>query len=123
MEALERAKTNGQGPRRPQANAKSTPRKSFDSSTPWSPPIFGGRGPQRSAPENHLRDNETSFWATVHGRGDRERSRDRPSRPRPPSPVEMAVLCWSLFENNTLELRSNILELALGNGGSLLEFI
>ena len=89
---------------------KSTPHESFDSSTPWSPPIFGGRGPQRSAPENHLRDNETSFGATVHGRGDRARSRDRGSRPRPPSLEKLQKRYLGAGPGNS---KSNILELAL----------
>ena len=54
---------------------------SFDSSTPWFPPIFGGRGPKISRRESFVRQRNLvrghSPWPG--------RPRTQPSRPRPPS--------------------------------------
>ena len=131
MEALERAKTNGQGPRRPQANARATSRRPVRASTAQPPglPQSLGEEARKDQPQRIICATtkprfgpQSTAGATANeaaiGRRDRGRLAPKSSKSDILElALEMAVLCWSLSENNTLELKSNILELAL------LEFI
>ena len=117
-----------------------SPARALTAQPPGLPQSWWGRGPQRSAPENHLRDNETLCRATVQATAGGEA--DGRLRPRPPSPEKLqkrhlgagpgngsavlrkatfwswpwtAVLCWSSYK---LTLWKRYLKAGLG-----LEFI